>query len=169
MHVNILHRPESDAYRKDVFKLEQELAHQLGLKTTIMATAPALEDAETVALMKWYQQEFGDEIGLSFHTLDSPEIEKLVGYKEAAIWMYDQSDKREVIRFLLKRFSDVFGFVPESAASYHFDSSSLNILLEECPSMQMVVAGCFEEGVRVFHGCNNSWYLVNEGMPWAPW
>jgi hypothetical protein len=35
--------------------------------------------------------------------------------------------------------------------------------------VQVAVAGCFEEGVRVFHGCNDSWYLFNEGMPWGPW
>jgi hypothetical protein len=53
--------------------------------------------------------------------------------------------------------------------SYHLDAESLRILKELAPSIQIAVAGCFEEGVRVYHGCNNSWYLFSEGMPWAPW
>lgn len=145
------------------------MAHNLGLITSIMATAPALCDPDTVDLMKHYHTEYVDELGLSFHTLDSPEIEALIGYKEAAIWMYSDEDKRKVIRYLVQKFNDVLGFYPTSVASYHLDSSSMKILLEECPGVQITVAGCFEEGVRVYHGCNHSWYLFNEGMPWAAW
>jgi len=46
---------------------------------------------------------------------------------------------------------------------------SLRALRAISPTTKISVAGCFEEGVRVFHGCNNSWYLFNEGMPWGPW
>jgi len=169
MHVNILHRPEPDPYRKEIFKLEQDMAHNLGLRTSIMATAPSLEDEDTVDLMKMYAKKYNDELGLSFHTLDSPDIEELVGYKEAAIWMYDEADKRKVIKYLVGKFEEVFGFLPTSVASYHLDSSSMRILLEECPTVKITVAGCFEEGVRVYHGCNHSWYLFNEGMPWGAW
>lgn len=145
------------------------MAHKLGLPITIMATAPALEDAQTIELMKMYHSDFDDEIGLSFHTLDSPEITKIAGYQEVALWMYDYETKGKVIKYFIDRFRTVFGFEPTSAASYHFDASSMRILLEECPAIQITVAGCFEEGVRVFHGCNNSWYLFNEGMPWGAW
>ena len=169
MQVNILHRPEPEPSRKHVFPMQQEMVHKLGFKTTVLATAGALEDQDTIDQMKKDHDKYGDELGLSFHMLDTPEIVKVTGFDEAAFWLYTESDKRKVIRFLVNRFREVFGFDPQSAASYHFDASSLRILAEECPSVKTVVGGCFEEGVRVYHGCNHSWYLFNEGMPWGPW
>jgi len=169
MQINILHRPETGRGREKIFQMEQEMVHKLGFKTTILATVPALEDNHTIDLMKMYHDKFGDELGISFHILDTPSIAKLVGFKEVAFWLYDEPSKRKVIRFLVDRFKELFGFEPKSAASYHFDASSLKVLSKECPSIKTVVGGCFEEGVRVYHGCNNSWYLFNEGMPWAAW
>jgi hypothetical protein len=136
--------------------MQQEMVHELGLNATILVTAPALEDAETIELMKHYHEKHGDELGLSFHSLNTPSIIRAAGYEEVAFWIYDESIKRKVIRLLADRFIEVFGFEPQSAASYHFDASSLKILSEECPSIKTVVGGCFEEGVRVYHGCNNS-------------
>jgi hypothetical protein len=149
--------------------MQQEMVHNLGIRTTILATAPSLYGEETIALMKMYHSEFGDELGLSLHTLDSPDIEEIVGYKDAAVWMYTEDDKRKVIRHLVTNFETVFGFRPTSIGSYHLDASAMRILLEECPEVKITIAGCFEEGVRVYHGCNHSWYLFNEGMPWAAW
>jgi hypothetical protein len=169
MHINIIHRPEPDPFRRDVFKLQQDTVHELGMKTTIMATMPSLEDEACVALMKEYHQKWGDELGLSFHSLDTESLKELVGYKEVAIWLYNNEDKRKVIRYHLDCFREAFGFEPTSVASYHLDASSIRILLEECPSIEICIAGCFEEGVKVYHGCNHSWYLFNEGMPWNAW
>ena len=169
MQISILHRPEPDTRRKGVFPMQQEMVHKLGLRTTILATAGAMEDGDTINLMKMYHEKFGDELGLSFHALNTPAIIDLVGFEEVAFWLYNKADKRKVTRFLVKKFRDIFGFEPKSAAAYHFDASSLKILSEECPSIKTVVGGCFEEGVRVYHGCNNSWYLFNEGMPWGAW
>ena len=72
MYINIIHRPEPDPFRRSIFKMQQEMAHGLGIRTTILATAPSLFDEETIKLMKMYHADFGNELGLSFHTLDSP-------------------------------------------------------------------------------------------------
>src|SRR5258708_21078616 len=157
MHINILHRPETDPVREPVFEMQQKMVHDLGLRATLLATAPSLEDDQSVGLMKCHRERYGDEIGLSFHSLATKAIVDLVGYEEVAVWLYAADDKRKVIRHLVERFREVFGFSPACAAAYHFDASTLQILLEECPSVKTVVAGCFEEGVRVYHGCNNSW------------
>jgi len=169
MHVNLIHRPEPDPYRRDIFELQQEMVHSLGMVTTIMATLPSLEDDACIELMRNYRDDHGDELGISFHSLDTESLEKLVGYKEVALWLYDDDDKRKVIRYHLDRFIDAFGHEPTSVASYHLDASSMRILQEECPGIEATVAGCFEEGVKVYHGCNHSWYLFNEGMPWGAW
>lgn len=169
MHINILHRPELAPAKMEAFKMQQDMVHEMGLSVTLLATAPSLDDEACVELMKSYREEFEDEIGLSFHDLGTEEIINAVGYTEAAFWMYDMEDKRKVASLLVQKFESTFGFLPKSAASYHFDASSLEVLKEVCPSIKTVVGGCFEEGVRVFHGCNHSWYLFNEGMPWGPW
>ena len=169
MHINIIHRPEPDSYRRDIFRLQQDLVHDLGMKTTIMATMPSLEDRECIAMMRDYHEQWGDELGISFHSLDTESLERLIGYKEAALWLYHNDDKRKVIRYHLDKFREAFSQDPKSVASYHLDASSMRILLEECPGVEAAVAGCFEEGVKVYHGCNHSWHLFNEGMPWAAW
>ena len=169
MLINLLHRPEPDPYRRDIFRLQQEMVHKRGMRTTILATMPSLEDELCVELMRQYHRDFQDELGISLHTLDTPSLVALTGYKEVAFWLYSDDDKRKVFELMLQKFQDAFGMLPASVASYHLDASSMRILLELCPGIQATVAGCFEEGVRVYHGCNHSWYLFNEGMPWGPW
>ena len=64
------------------------------------------------------------------------------------------------IEFLLKQSTGCF---------FILDAGSTKLIREIAPSVKVAVAGCFEEGVKVMHGCNNSWYLFNEGMHWGPW
>ena len=167
MHLNILHRPSSDTYR--FFVMQQDMAHQLGLKVTVMVPFSAMQDRRIVEGVKRYEREYGDEIGISFHGMGCPDFEREIGYQMGAVWLYSAEDKERIIDLILDKFRTCFGREPISAAAYHFDSSALNILKSKAPSIRIAVAGCFEEGVRVFHGCNNSWYLFNEGMPWGPW
>ena len=85
--VNIIHRPEmvpeyaekvtgqgkaEDIGRKallteslDIFKIQQQCAHENGLKTTIQMTYASLFNDEAVELAKQHHEEFGDEIALS--------------------------------------------------------------------------------------------------------
>ena len=168
MILNILHRPDEPA-RRHLFELEQRYAHDNGIRTTILMTAEALADPEQVDLAKREAAEHGDEIGLSFHGLTHPTITALTGYGQEALWLFSLEHKRAIVGFLAKRFAEEFKAPPTSVAAYHLDSSTMEIVRELIPSVRAAVAGCFEEGVRVFHGCNHSWYLFNEGMPWGPW
>ena len=36
------------------------------------------------------------------------------------------------------------------------------------PSVKCAVATCWEEGPKAYHTCNNSWYTLFDGGPWAP-
>ncbi len=85
--VNIIHRPEmvpeysatvtgqgkeEDIGDKallteslDIFKTQQRLAHENGLKVTIQMTYAALFNDEAVEIAKHDHEEFGDEIALS--------------------------------------------------------------------------------------------------------
>lgn len=168
MILNILHRPD-EPEQFHLFELEQRFAHDNGIRTTIMVTPAALADPYQISVVKEHACEFGDEIGLSFHGLNHSSVIDLVGYGQPAIWLYSHNHKRKIVATLADRFEDNFGFRPSSVAAYHLDASTMKIVSEEIPTVRAAIAGCFEEGVRVFHGCNHSWYLFNEGMPWGPW
>lgn len=168
MKINILHRPDKPE-RFPLFELEQRLAHENGIRTTILVTAESMEHPDQIESIKRHAAEFGDEIGLSFHGLTHQSITQIVGHGQEALWLFSLQDKRRIIEALAARFAVTFGFAPRSIASYHIDASTMKLIREIMPEVTAAVAGCFEEGVRVFHGCNHSWYLFNEGMPWNPW
>ncbi len=167
MHLNVLHRTPSDAVYS-IFKRQQDLAHSFNLKTTVFVSYSDLFNEEVVKDAFQYEREFGDEIGLSIHALNGPGVSK-IARTQNCIWLLNASAKREVLDIILRKFREICGRPPVSVGSYHFDSSALRILKELEPGVETVIGGCFEEGVRVFHGCNHSWYLFNEGMPWNPW
>ena len=166
--LNLIHRVGTS--EREFLQLQQDYAHQLKLKVSLMVQVDAMQDPETVLWIQQNARDFGDEIGLSL-TLgyDSPEFRQQIGGIEEFLWLYSSEEKRFIIEMAIGYFRRTFGRNPVSVASYHFDSVCMQILHEVCPSIKIAVAGCFEEGVKVFHGCNHSWYLFNEGMPWGPW
>ncbi|MFZ5821048.1 MAG: hypothetical protein ACOYYJ_14215 [Chloroflexota bacterium] len=168
LYFNLLHRPAETPSQRELFALQQRMAHDLGLKVTLLVDYQSLCDEETVAELKTYARDFGDELGIWFMNLP-PAADSADGRREPFIWLYADDEKRRIIKQVLDRFHATFGTIPVSVGAYHLDAESLRILKELAPSIQIAVAGCFEEGVRVFHGCNHSWYLFSEGMPWAPW
>ncbi|MEG0692711.1 MAG: hypothetical protein RR444_06480, partial [Oscillospiraceae bacterium] len=89
--------------------------------------------------------------------------------KEPFLWLYSTQDKEKIISVSIDKFKKVFGAPPLSVGSYHMDNVSMKLLKQISPQTKITIGGCFEEGVKVFHGCNNSWYLFNEGMPFFPW
>lgn len=172
MYFNIIHRTAvaelAEGPYYEIYKRQQDMAHSLGMKTTIAIQYSDLFDETVLADARAYQAEFGDELALSLHRLAGPELDELASGLNP-IWLFDVSKKRQILSLILNKWKDVFGSYPKGVTSYHFDSSSLNILKQIAPEVETVIGGCFEEGVRVFHGCNHSWYLFNEGMPWGPW
>lgn len=169
MYLNLLHRIHPGSEYAFIL-LQQEYAHNLGLKVTLMVQIDAMQDPSIVADVLRFHQQYGDEIGLSLSLgYDSPEFREHIGGRAEFLWLYNTAEKRFIIQLGVDYFRRTFGHDPRSVASYHLDSVSLQLLHEICPSVEIAVAGCFEEGVKVFHGCNNSWYLFNEGMPWNPW
>lgn len=167
MRFNIFHRPGPGGHY-DIYRRQQALAHELGLKTTVFLFYRDLFDERAVADALADRDHFGTEIALSLHGLRGPGLSEITN-GQICIWLLDRDRKERALATILAKFSDVFGGDPASVGSYHFDASSLAILKRLSPGTRTVIGGCFEEGVRVFHGCNHSWYLFNEGMPWNPW
>lgn len=164
MHLNILHRTDPGPLY-EICRLQQKWVHDLGFNATLFLHYSDLFEA-TVLRDAFDDREVGDELGLALHRLSGPGLET---GGAAQFWLLDKARKREILSRILEKWRKVFGSDPISISCYHLDASAMRLIRELSPGTQIVVGGCFEEGVRVFHGCNHSWYLFNEGMPWGPW
>ena len=189
--VNIIHRPEmvpeysatvtgqgkeEDIGDKallteslDIFKTQQRLAHENGLKVTIQMTYASLFNDEAVEIAKHDHEEFGDEIGLSLLGLPCEEFRNKYKTKDFCIWMFSMEDKKAIVNDVFEKFHDRFGFYPESTSSYYMDADLINYIKATYPTVKCAVATCWEEGPKAYHTCNNSWYTLFDGGPWAPW
>lgn len=189
--LNLIHRPEmvpeyaekvtghgkaEDIGRKallteslDIFKTQQEAAHKNGLKTTIQMTYASLFNDEAVALAKEHHEKYGDEIALSLLGLPCKEFREKYNTKDFCIWMFSMEDKKEIVNDVFEKFFERFGFYPESTGSYYMDAELTNYIKEKYPMVKCAVATCWEEGPKAYHTCNNSWYTLFDGGPWAPW
>ncbi len=189
--LNIIHRPEmvpeyaekvtghgkgEDLGRKallteslDIFKLQQATAHKNGLKTTIQMTYASLFNDEAVALAKADHERYGDEIATTLLGLPCKEFREKYKTKDFCIWMFDMETKKSIVDDVFGKFYERFGFWPESTGSYYMDADLTNYIKEKYPSVKCAVATCWEEGPKAYHTCNNSWYTLMDGGPWAPW
>ena len=142
--VNIIHRPEmvpeysatvtgqgkeEDIGDKkliteslDIFKTQQRLAHEAGLKTTIQMTYASLFNDEAVELAKQDHEKYGDEIALSLLGLPCEEFREKYKTKDFCIWMFSMEDKKAIVNDVFEKFHDRFGFYPESTGSYYMDT-----------------------------------------------
>lgn len=189
--LNIIHRPEmvpeyaekvtghgqaEDLGRKallteslDIFKIQQAAAHKNGLKTTIQMTYASLFNEEAVALAKADHEQYGDEIGLTLLGLPCEQFRQKYKTKDFCIWMFDMETKMEIVDDVFGKFYECFGFYPQSTGSYYMDADLINYIKAKYPSVVCAVATCWEEGPKAYHTCNNSWYTLMDGGPWAPW
>ena len=168
MIVNVIHRPARGRLY-EMFRLQQKFAHDLGLKVTLLIPYDFFFDADVMADIFADRAQFGDELGIWMGELTGGKMQETVPCKEPFLWLHTRESKEKILKTVLNKFREVVGEEPVCFGGYHMDAVSLELLHQMCPSIKISIAGCFEEGVKVFHGCNNSWYLFNEGMPWHPW
>ncbi len=190
-YVNIIHRPElapeyaekvtqhgkkNDIGSKsligeslDIFKTQQRLAHENGLKTTIQMTYASMFNPEAIEEAKKDHELYGDEIGLSLLGLPCKQFREKYKTKDFCIWMFSEEDKKSIVDDVFGMFYEKFGFYPSSTSSYFLDAFTINYIKEKYPMVECAVAACWEEGPKAYHTCNNSWYTFLDGGPWAPW
>ena len=168
MIVNLIHRPAPGS-QYEMFRLQQEMAHSLGLKVTLLLPYDFLFDERTLRDVREDHARYGDELGLWLGELTGGHMAQEVESPEPFLWLHSRDNKEKILRAALGKFSEALGGPPAAFGAYHMDAISMELLHRLCPTVKITIAGCFEEGVKVFHGCNNSWYLFNEGMPWFPW
>jgi hypothetical protein len=153
----------------DIFRTQQRVAHDNGIRTTIQMTYASLFNEEAVALAKEHHEQFGDEIGSTFLGIQCAQFREKFHSKELAIWLFSMEDKRRIVDEVFGKFQDVFGFLPTSTGSYYMDAELVNYIKERYPMIRAAVATCWEEGPKAYHNANNSWYTLLDGGPWNPW
>jgi len=153
----------------DIFIFQQDVAHRNGLRTTIEMTYASLLSEEAVRLAKEHHAQYGDEIGLSLLGLPCKEFREKYQTKDFCIWMFSIEDKKAIVDDVFGKFYEQFGFYPHSTGSYYMDAELTNYIKEKYPEVVCAVATCWEEGPKAYHTCNNSWYTLMDGGPWAPW
>ena len=186
-YVNIVHRPEmvpeyiqkeaesgkvEDITRNavlqqslDIFKTQQRIAHENGLRTTIQMTYASLFNAEAVAIAKEHHERFGDEIGMTFLGIQCKEFREMFHSRELAIWLFSLEDKKKIVDEVFTKFHATFGFYPTSTGSYYMDAELVNYIKERYPMVIAAVATCWEEGPKAYWNANNSWYTLLDGGP----
>ena len=78
-------------------------------------------------------------------------------------------ERKKIVDDVFSKFNEIFGFYPESTGSYYMDADLTNYIKAAYPSVKCAIATCWEEGPKAYHTCNNSWYTLFDGGPWAPW
>lgn len=153
----------------DIFRTQQQIAHEQGLRTTIQMTYASLFNEEAVAIAREHHAQFGDEIGSTFLGIQCKEFRDKFHSKELAIWLFSMEDKRKIVDEVFGKFHEVFGFYPTSTGSYYMDAELVNYIKEKYPLVKAAVATCWEEGPKAYWNANNSWYTLLDGGPWNPW
>jgi len=157
MILNLLHRPKLT----DTYRLQQEYAHKLNLKTTVSVSTRDFENKELIEMVKKDHEQYGDEIAIWLGCMKH--------HPDSMVWLLNDEQKMETVKYSIDKFKEAFGFAPKVVSNYVIDAHLMKMIKDYCPEVIACIAGCFEEGVKVFHGCNNSWYLFSEGMSWNPW
>ncbi len=153
----------------DIFKTQQKIAHENGLKVTIHMTYASLFNEEAVKIAKEDHEKYGDEIALSLLGLPCEQFREKYKTKDFCIWMFSMEDKKAIVDDVFEKFYEIFGVYPQSTGSYYMDAELTNYIKEKYPSVKCAIATCWEEGPKAYHTCNNSWYTLFDGGPWAPW
>jgi hypothetical protein len=162
-------RSEVIAESLDIFRTQQRIAHDNGIRTTIQMTYASLFNEEAVAIAKEHHATYGDEIGSTFLGLQCRQFREKFASRELAIWLFSIEDKRRIVDEVFGKFREVFGFLPTSTGSYYMDAELVGYIKERYPMVKAAVATCWEEGPKAYHNSNNSWYTLIDGGPWNPW
>ena len=153
----------------DIFRTQQGVAHDNGLRTTIQMTYASLFNEEAVAIAKEHHESYDDEIGSTFLGLQCQAFRDKFKSKELAIWLFSMEDKKRIVDEVIGKFYEVFGFYPTSTGSYYMDAELVNYIKAKYPMIKVAVATCWEEGPKAYWNTNNSWYTLFDGGPWNPW
>jgi hypothetical protein len=167
MYVNIIHRVDEDKDKNEAFCLQQNMVHELGLKSTILLTYQSMQNKQMMEYVKEQQECYKDEIGVHLEGIQCEAFQKKFGMDERALYLYSFEKKKLILTELFTTFYTIFNQYPTSVGSYYLDSQTLVWIHTNYPMIQGCIVSCFEEGVHMYSGNRNQWYLFSEGGPWG--
>ncbi len=170
MHINILHRIDTGDTESSVFEAlvyQQDAVHKLGMRATLFLGTEALYSEPCVEYALSQEKEYGDELGLNLHGLTANGLGERFGIKDSMVYLMPHEKKAELLTFVMELFKQKIGYYPKSVVSYVLDARTLNWLHQNYPTVKAAITNCFEEGVKMFYGNQNQWYLFSDGGPWG--
>lgn len=129
MILNLIHRPATGRLRS-MFDLQQQMAHSLGLKVTVLIPYDTMFEPDIVQGLLEDHSRYGDELGIWFGEIATDRMNEVFECREPFLWLHTQENKRRIIDTVLHKFSAVFGCAPRAVGSYHLDAESMRLLHE---------------------------------------
>lgn len=166
MYCNIIHKM-SDEDSMEALRFQQNTAHELGLKTTILISYDDLFREESILYCKEQNLQYGDEIGCNMSTLQGVEYKKLLNTRELQLHLLSFENQKTVVKAIFEKFRAVFGYYPVSIATYYCSAPILKWIKENYPCVKAAIINCFEEGIHMYDGNRHGWNLFCEGSPWG--
>ncbi|MBR5613853.1 MAG: hypothetical protein IKW64_00935 [Clostridia bacterium] len=170
MHINILHRIDTGDTECSVFEAlvyQQDAVHKLGMRATLLLGTEALYSEACVEYALLQEKTHGDELGLNLHGLTANGLGERFGIKDSMVYLMPYERKIKLLFFVMELFKEKIGHYPKSVVSYVLDARTLNWLHQTYPTVKAAITNCFEEGVKMFYGNQNQWYLFSDGGPWG--
>ncbi len=168
LHVNLIHRADSGPETLEALRFQLEEAQRLGLQATVLVSYRAFFDSAMMAYLQELRQKRSVEFGIHTHCLVCPDYIEHFKTRESALYYLSRSLKAAVLKRLFELFEKAFGFEPKAIGAYILDAWTQNHIKEAHPGVEVAITNCFEEGVKMYHGNDNSWYLFSDGGPWGP-
>ena len=165
LYCNIIHRTCEEALSSELI-FQQDTAHEFGFKTTLMATYSSFWQDDVIQYYKDQNKKYKDEIGYFCQPLEGEKYKELTGTDDP-FWLLNSDIKKKYINSAMNLFKETYGYYPKSIAAYYFDAETLLYIKNNFPSVKIAIVNCFDEGVHMYTGCLNSWYLFTEGGPWS--
>ena len=167
MFTNIIHRVDEDADKVEALYFQQDLVHEIGLKATILVTYEAMHHKHITEYIKQQEESYGDEIGIHLEGIQCKTFQEKFGMDERALYLYTFEEKKMILTEIFTTFHDTFKRYPNSMGAYYIDAQTLQWIHTQYPTIQACIVSCFEEGVHMYEGNRNQWYLFSEGGPWG--
>jgi hypothetical protein len=154
----------------DIFRTQQRVAHDNGIRTTIQMTYASLFNEEAVAIAKEDHEKYGDEIGSTFlgHPVRPvPRKVPLEGTRDLALLDGGQAPRSSTRSSASSRRSSASCRPRPAPITWtpSWSTTSRSAIRWSRPRWRR--AG--RKGPKAYHNANNSWYTLLDGGPWNPW
>ncbi len=163
LYCNVIHKT-SDKLEPMMF--QQEQAHKLGIRTTMLISYDNLFSEEVISYCKEQKATYGDEVGMYILLIGKIFNEKFKT-REYMLHLLPMETQKAILTEFFEKFNEVMGYYPKSIGTYYLSSQTLEWIHENYPSVKIAIINCFEEGVHMYHGNVHWWNLFNEGSPWS--